>query len=595
MSSIVGFTAVSGLSEDGIIASNAAQHRALAYFSHLEQISFKMGETRLDLWGHKTLSKRVQSLPDGSLLALIGSPHGEVLWPEVTESLAQTRRPDDFALPWDGRVILLKISADGQRWTMWNDWIGSIPVFHSQIGQGRIASTLEPVVVAGARVSADDIFTPGLLSLLIHGHFLSDWTLFQGIKVVPPDCVAEWDDRGFDWKQLWTVKTSEDRWDTSWDDLVDEMYELSRQAIAEVLKTHSSWALPLSSGLDSRLIAAVGADVGAEMYAYAWGAPETTDVVYSRQIAKALDLPWKRIELGTDYLVKYTREWADWFGSAIHFHGMYQMSFLDALEREPAGPVLSGFLGDKLSGSNLIQPDPAGRCQLYNDWNTAWSVNEIRALMQVPVDDALEEITAAIQKQIDALPGNQFRKQSFLELWSRQRFFTGFQSTLCDYWRGGATPFLNRAYARFCMSLPRAALDHRRLLGDVYRRYYGLLATIPGTYANEPFIPTGRYLLKRRLARILPTSLQLGPLLGFNDAPLRMDVDCVQATGRASLWPLYEVRDRLAEWLDVSQLDAAYQAVMSSRDDIRPLRKLQSVQTLAYRLLDGGSNSQESH
>jgi hypothetical protein len=120
----------------------------------------------------------------------------------------------------------------------------------------------------------------------------------------------------------------------------------------------------------------------------------------------------------------------------------------------------------------------------------------------------------------------------------------------------------------------------------VFRRYYGRLAVIPGTYASEPFILTGKYLLKHRIVDHLPAPLHHGPFAGFDDVPLRMDVDCIQATGKESLWPLFDAWDQLLEWLDVDKLEQAYQAVMRSGDDIRPLRKLQSAQTLAYRLLD---------
>lgn len=589
MSPIVGFTAVLGGPEDSLAAATAAQQRALGYFDHLERQSLEVGETRLELWGHGQLTDYVHTLPDGAVLAVVGSPHGEVAWPKIEERLAQVSRAEEFELPWDGRVILLRVSGDGRRWTMWNDWLGSIPIFHSQVGRGRIASTLEPVVVAAAGFSPDDIFLPGLVSLMINGHYFSDWTLYKDMKVVPPDCVAEWDAREFRWKQLWTVAPSTERWETGWDELVDEMYELSRQAIIDAMRMHPTWILPLSAGLDSRLIAAVAAETGADVYTYSWGSPEATDVVYARQIANALGLPWKRIDIGTDYLIKYTPWWADWYGSSLHFHGMYQMSFLDALRSESAGPVLSGFVGDVLSGDS-VDTLPAvhssrGSFQFLDDGYTHWSAKEIEALFMIPMGDALEEIASAIQTQIDTLPGAWFQRLTFLELWSRQRYFTNFQSTLSDYWRGTVTPFVGRAYARFCLSIPRIALDGRRLLRGVYRRHYGLLATIPGTYGQEPFVRTGRYLLKRRIAGAMPRTLRRGPLRGMDFAPLRMDVDCVRATGRASLWPLFDAWASLAEWLDVGQVSAAYEATLASREDIKPLRKLQSVQTLAYRLL----------
>lgn len=197
----------------------------------------------------------------------------------------------------------------------------------------------------------------------------------------------------------------------------------------------------------------------------------------------------------------------------------------------------------------------------------------------------MEFNAAYLKNQFDTLPGSWFQKFFFLELWNRQRLFTNFQSTLSDYWRGVATPFMNRAYARFCMSLPRVALDNRRLLRDVYRRHYGRLAVIPGTYANEPMILTGRYMLNRRIAKRLPKFLRHGPFAGYENIQLRMDIESIQAVGRDALWPLFDTWDQLSEWLDVDQLEGDYQTIMKSKEDIRPLKRLQAAQTLAYRLI----------
>jgi hypothetical protein len=114
-----------------------------------------------------------------------------------------------------------------------------------------------------------------------------------------------------------------------------------------------------------------------------------------------------------------------------------------------------------------------------------------------------------------------------------------------------------------------------------------VLATIPGTYAEKPFTLPGRYLLKRRLAGLLPAPFRREPFRGFDEAPLRLDSGCVRATGWQSLWPIQEAWELLSEWLDMSQLTAAYDAAMASREKIKPVRKLQSVQALAYRLLPG--------
>jgi hypothetical protein len=359
---------------------------------------------------------------------------------------------------------------------------------------------------------------------------------------------------------------------------------LSRRAISDVLKTQSSWTLPLSGGLDSRLIAAVGADVGADLHMYAWGEPESTDVIYSRQIAKVLDYPWKRIGLRKNYLAHYTPQWAHLFGSSMHFHGMYQMSFMDALKAEPGGSLVNGYIGDVLTGSSRMKCD-GGSVIYRTEWYMHWDEEEVASLLKFPIGDALQEMEVEVKRKADLIPGASFPKALLFELWSRQRLFISFQSTLSSYWRGVATPFVNRDYARFCLSLPRAVNENRRLLGDVFRRYYGRLAVIPGTYGSQPYIVTGKYLLKHRIAENLPQSMQHGPFAGFGEVPLRMDIDCLQSTGKESVWPIYETWDQLSEWMNVDQVEKKYRVVLKSGQDIRPLRKLQSVQTLAYRLL----------
>jgi hypothetical protein len=588
MRSAIGFTAIRSRSPDSRKASGTALKRSLSHFNDINLEITKITETELYLWGRGELRECLHRLQDGSMLALIGSPTGEISWTAVEERLFRAERPADFELPWDGRAILLKISPDGKHWILWNDWLGSIPVFHAPLGRGWIASTLEPAVVAALRPESEDIFLPGLISLLTHGNYLSDWTLFKNMKVVPPDCVAGWNERGFSCKQIYSIKPTNENWEEGWDELVDQMYELSRQAIVEALQANPTWIVPLSGGFDSRLIAAVGADMGSSIRTYTWGLQSSLDVIYARQIARALDLPWKWINPGNDYLAKYVHLWADLFGSAMHFHGMYQMPFLDALRSEPGGAIASGFLGECMAGHDvrrqlLLFSSPDRLCQTLPDGYLHWYVKEIRPLFKIEVADALEELAVEIERQNKAVPGPLYQRLRFLNLWGRQRHFTYFSSMLNDYWHGVSTPYLNRAYARFSFSLPRPVLEERRLQADVFRRYYPKLAAIPLSYTNKPACYNGSYLLKRRIARRLPKSFLLGPLRGFNPSSKSMDGECVKNTGKAALWPIYDVWDRLGDWFHMHFIEAACK--QAEAGDLRSVRRLQSIQAFAYRLI----------
>ena len=592
MNSIVGFIISDGLTTTQNRCVNSTTRRSLQYFPWLNHLSLKLGDAELDLWGHGKLEDLIHRLPDGASLVLIGSPVGDVPWPKVEKRLAQASCAEIFELPWNGRVILLKISADGQCWTTWNDWCGSIPVFHAQVGHGRIASTIEPVVVAAAGYTPNDFFLPGLVSLLINGHYLGDWTLFKDMRVVPPDCVAEWDNDGFRWKRLWTVKPSDERWDRGWEELVDEMYELSHQSIAEVLKTQPSWILPLSGGLDSRLIAAVGAEMGVDLHAYTYGHANWAETIYARQVARKLELPWQRVPIGPDYLVRYTRMWLEWFGSALHCHGMYQMPFLGSLKSKSPGPILQGYMGDPLAGNHLkgliaAHINTNGRAQLAKSW-VHWTADQVRALSKFPVDKALEQVTAQIESEINAIESAWFQCLMFLDFWNRQRLFIYYHPMMYDYWRGVGTPFFNREYARFCLSLPRLALEDRVLQKEMLRRYYPKMAAIGSTFGG-PLIQTKSYLVKGAIAWALPRFMRKGPLQEFAPTGNTIQINALRASGEEVLWPLNlnHVRRSLYDWFKQDVLEQTYR--QAAAGDETAYNRLRPIQAIAWHSVRDGA------
>lgn len=113
MGSILGFVVTCGLPPEEAAKTHLAKEYALAQFHHLEKQSLQIGRSMLHIWGHTPLSDCIHTLPDGSILILIGSPHNKVPWSEVERNLLNTQYPKDFQLLWEGRTILLKIDKDG--------------------------------------------------------------------------------------------------------------------------------------------------------------------------------------------------------------------------------------------------------------------------------------------------------------------------------------------------------------------------------------------------------------------------------------------------------------------------------------------------
>lgn len=583
---IVGFNATYRLdARRAELASNAIG-RALSHFPWLVRKRLSVGETEIEVWGHGDPADCIHTLPDGSLLVRTGRPEQDPSWNGIDDAMMRNDDPLKFQLPWEGRILLLKVTPDGKSWTIWNDWNGSIPLFHAAIGEGRIAGTLEPALVAAAGFGEQDIHKPALVSLLLNGYYASDWTLFKGMRTLPSDSVAQWDHNGYRWNRLWTVAPSDSRWDWGWDELAADMYHHYRTPVARALRQAPSWTIPLSGGVDSRVIAAVGAEENISMTAITYGPPTWKETVYAKQVALALDIPWRRVDLGTDYLRKYVPMWGDWFGSALHFHGMYQMPFLDAI-RDTSDPIVTGFIGDPHGGAQTAVMMTGDRTllQRFTDRWGMWPIDELRKAFRPGIDDALEEIEAELQRDYDSVPGAPYQKLWMLFEWTHIFGFSYYQPMMYDYWKGVSTPFVDRELARFTLSLPRLALEGRRLQVEMFRKHFKKVAGLPVTFMGMPFKLSKQYLLRRGIGEALPKPLRRGPLREFNPTPNTLEQDSIRAGGNAALWPIYEAGEKLDRWIDMNYVTAAHKAAAAG--DAPAVNKLEAVQTLAFRLLDG--------
>ncbi|MBE9114502.1 hypothetical protein IQ249_01210 [Lusitaniella coriacea LEGE 07157] len=586
-SHLVGFVVSKALDPAQIARRDKSLQQTLSHFPWLTNQKLEIGDTEIIFWGHPPLENCIHRTQNGDWLVLIGQPIDPISWTKIENALTEATSPQDFDFPFDGRFVLLLIRFNGKHWFVWNDWLGSILVFHTQMGSASIASTLESVVVDTVDYRSDRFCLPGIVSLLLNFVCVGNLTLFEGMTTLRADCMAAWTPQGFSLTQKNTVKPSDERWHEGWDELIDEMYELSRQAILEVVKTQSSWTLPLSGGLDSRLIAAVGAEAGVDYQSFTYGNAHSRDVMFARQVAEYLNIPWSRFEIPNDFLAQHNLMWADWFGSSRDFHGLYQIDFLEYLRTTSLNSVLLGYVGDALAGAHL-----QSMSKLHKEnhpiapyiTGSIWSLNEIRTLFKKPIDEAIQQVSTTLEREMKSIDGSWFQSLMMLDLRQRQRLYISYQPIMYDYYLGVSTPFLNRAYANFCLSLPRTVLEDRRLLKEMYRRYYPNLASISGGCAkNEAMRMTDRYVMKRIIARKLPSKLRLGLFQEFADAPSAVNLGKVlKNSGDKSVPFSLKALHLLDSWFDCEKL--RHLCKQSTTGQQAPYKKLSTLFPIAMRI-----------
>lgn len=554
---LVGFTIHGPVAGDVAGRIESAHERALCHFPWLDRRTERVGPLTIHFWG---------SAPERKLDRTGG---------RICLSCGRGR---------EGRFVEVLIERAGESLVVSTDWLGGVPVYRLA-RDPLVLTTLEPVAAAAAPVK---LFLPGLAAMLMNGHFEGEWTLTEGVRICPPDADVEW---GGSWRaprpRRTVVPAAEET--RAPGAALDELHERTRAVVAASLESAPTWALPLSAGLDSRLFAAVATELGAEVRTFTYGWRGGSEVILGEQVARALELDWTFVDVGTRYLEDHTPFWADWFGAAMHFHGMYQVPFLARLrELVPGSRLLHGYLGDPLAGNHIgvlerSRTERAAGGPLADDWRL-WSREELTALLRPDLADVFGAIRERRATELESMPsGPDYKREMFQDFWNRQRLLISYQPVMYDYWLGVETPFLAPAYAQFCLSLRREELVDRRLQKELLARRYPRLAAIPGTFASEPLVPTRRYALRRRLARRVPPPFLVGPLREFGATHRDLEAECLRDTGRAALWPLEEARDALAEWIDLEILGRTEAAALSG--DVRSYVKLSGVQALAHWLL----------
>src|SRR5207244_13107868 len=158
----------------------------------------------------------------------------------------------------------------------------------------------------------------------------------------------------------------------------------------------------------------------------------------------------------------------------------------DLRQRGSAPEIVTGFTGDPLEGMQVAKmaEGPAGTPLLerFLRKTSYWRDEELGSLVPwLDVPRARAEVEQILHAQYAQLPGAPYQRIWLLFQWNHVSQFSSYQPIMYEYFGGVVTPFVNRAHANYCLSLPRVALEGRRLFYDVIRARFPDMARLPGT------------------------------------------------------------------------------------------------------------------
>lgn len=400
-----------------------------------------------------------------------------------------------------------------QRVTLRTDRYGFAPLYWRRLAGSVVFSTSALLL---ARVPpAPGADRDAIAELIAFDHLLGERTLARGVTALPLGHSLLLDRSGA--KLQRDTGYGDIRLDASLTprDAVPGLVSAWRDGVAGLLKRAGSRSIvvPLSGGLDSRLLAATAAELGASLSTFTFGqrlqsGGDPPDVAIARQVAQTLGVPWRFLELKDGWVSDHAAlacQLTDGHLNVIHsagvsfaddFQGSFGQAFQGGLLR------LDGLAGDIVLGGSALLPhvlrETSPEARLRGLWRARSGIDGA-GWRELLLPDAHRDLTAraraSLQQSLtDVTADLEPTDPRWLDFWILRNRIRRFTTNGALLWRPVADsvfPFFAVDFLRLLLALhPRHRVD-ARLQAHFLHHGYPAMARIPWQKTGRPVARPG--------------------------------------------------------------------------------------------------------
>lgn len=401
------------------------------------------------------------------------------------------------------------------------DRIRSTPLFFAADSHPVRLAAHAPSLVAALGLGEADFDADGCLSVALSGYTIGDDTLYRPIRqlrpgeavlVVGDDCTR----LRYHLYRPWLVQPR------PYGQLIKELGELTLDILHRMIADADgrTIAVPLSAGLDSRLIASglVHLDYP-KVVCFAYGQPGNAEAHASRRIAQRLGVPWTFVPYTHRGQRRYFksdlhRRYMDFADSCASSPFMQDLPVLSTLLADgwlpPDSIIVNGNSGDFISGGHVPTAALAADTTVPPDvrWRrlfAAYTKKHLSLWDSLKTPDRLERLERRLRAELDAAgiefgdPACDHGLYEFLEFQDRQCKYVVSGQRIYDFldlqWR---LPLWDDAYLDFWQGVPVEAKLGQKLYRDMLlaQNWGGVWRDLP---ANHKWV-SPRWIVPLRLA-----------------------------------------------------------------------------------------------
>ncbi len=240
-----------------------------------------------------------------------------------------------------------------------SSWYGEFPLFFYVNGKKNIFlmdSSLENVLkklkAMGEKIEIDNV---GFYQSAILDNPLRRRTLFKDIyKIIAGEEISiDLNSGKIKRENVWVLPFNQDGYEKSEEEYLEQAKKILKTLLAPYKKTlnNQDVLVPLSGGLDSRLLACLAQCEQLEFRSLVFGPKHSNEVTIAKEVSKKLDIALEYKELKNSYYLDYGEDVVKYTGglsSAMHCH-LY--SILRANNLKP-NYLIHGFMGDVYAGDS---------------------------------------------------------------------------------------------------------------------------------------------------------------------------------------------------------------------------------------------------
>ncbi len=328
--------------------------------------------------------------------------------------------------------------------------------------------------------------------LLITSHLCDDHSLLEGVTLLPAAQILTADSTGVVQRSYWAP--SIDRTAMTLEQSVGVMHDTLYPSMQMRLESEGDLLLPLSGGLDSRILAGLLTKAQCSTAsACSYGHGHSYDLRLGRRIAKQLNIKHQSLMLPPRIHRRYISNSLSLADGEISIEAFPLFRLLEV--DKPGQTMISGFLGDWVSAKKLLSDEAS----LEQGMETLWQKLYVRqGFDQATYDkvvcnselragyDALRQTVQETYNNADA-PDHQGKAQ-LLEFWHRQRRYVSYQLKVLESRFKVVAPFADSRLISQWLNLPISANQQQLAYKLLLQRISPPLAAIPlgGDYRQIP-------------------------------------------------------------------------------------------------------------